>query len=93
MFYSKICEDLDIRKADGSPDPGMAKLLENGYEPRKKETRARLYLFPLQVCPACHRKLKRAKPQIVGLTPRQRAKWRRADPEQRAQIIKKGLRR
>jgi|SRR5581483_1343331 len=45
-LYRKICISLNIVKEDGQPDPGLAKLIEGGYEPRKESTRARLGLPP-----------------------------------------------
>lgn len=46
LLYRKICVALGIRKENGQPDPGLAKLIEQGYEPRKESTRARLGLPP-----------------------------------------------
>lgn len=44
--FLRAAEFLNIIKDDGSPDPGLAKMIMDGYEPRKESTRARLGLPP-----------------------------------------------
>jgi hypothetical protein len=57
VSYAQICIRLGILKEDGEPDTGMAKLIENGYEPRKKVTRTRLDLTA-RICPTCLRPMR-----------------------------------
>lgn len=59
VSYRAICKELHIFKPDGSPDPGMAKLLRDGYEPKLPATRERLGIVEADVCERCHRPLKK----------------------------------
>lgn len=61
--YRDICEALAIVGQGGAPDPGMAKLIEAGYEPRRASTRARLGLEEARVCPMCKRRRRQSKPR------------------------------
>ena len=59
VHYSEICRRLAIFKDDGAPDTGLAKLIENGYEPRTEALRSRLGLGAVKICPHCHRRISR----------------------------------
>ena len=56
MFWYDIADELGIVKGNGMPDTGLTyRIVMDGYEPKKPETRTRLGLPP--VCPECHQKL------------------------------------
>lgn len=54
--FRETARQHKILTADGRPDPGLVKLLVNGYEPINDITRARLGLPPLPYCTQCHRR-------------------------------------
>lgn len=85
VTYRAISARLDIRKPNGEADPGMAKLLENGYEPKREATRARLGLAGGHVCPRCHRKTRAAARRVVRPMSEADRYWRALAPERRAQ--------
>ena len=57
-YWAEIAGILGIIKPDGLPDPGMIyRMVNEGYEPRRLSTRARLNMKP--ICPECHQKTPR----------------------------------
>jgi hypothetical protein len=67
LHWDEIAVELGILKENGEPDTGMTyKIVVDGYEPKKVETRTRLGLPP--VCPECHQRLPRP-PRVVKFDP------------------------
>jgi hypothetical protein len=53
---------------EGKPNPKLAQMIANGYEPKKIETRTRLGLPP--VCSTCHQKVRKSRPDIAYIRSR-----------------------
>ena len=63
LSWPKIAKELKIFTPSGEPNPRLAQMIANGYEPKKPETRSRLGLPP--ICIICYRPIPKPKPPIT----------------------------
>jgi hypothetical protein len=55
--WSRASRACEVLTPAGKPNPRLAQMIVNGYEPKLEETRQRLGLPP--ICPSCNRRLQR----------------------------------
>lgn len=83
--WEDAAAEVGIIKEDGSPNPGLAHKIAEGYEPKRPETRERLGLRA--ICFACMRGIRKASEGARALSP-WRSWWKRLSPDDRDKMIR-----